>query len=125
MRSFEKLDGKKRRKDLVKQLVPYDNNSYKIYPVKNEKVIRIVKKVIRGLCYHHNIISPISENQIVVVITSVYPIPPVFIEEMEYYHQDKEICEYRIQRFSEDNLNSGWLIKFLGKVEFLGIVLEN
>src|SRR3972149_3204933 len=51
-RSFSELDGHRRRRDLIDQMVPTQiagQDRWMIYPARDERVVRVLKKIIRGL----------------------------------------------------------------------------
>lgn len=123
-RSLDKKDGKKRLIDIYRQMKPVDNSGstlYKVYPGKDEKVLRIVRKVVRGLCHYHKLISPVSEAQVWTDILT-YPIPFHSLEDMNYHHREKDICEYRYQVINDGGIHSAWLITFLERVTFVALV---
>ena len=58
-RSLKKSDGRRQLKDIILQLKLAKENNYKIYPGQDERAIRIVKKVIRGLSHYHEIMTAV------------------------------------------------------------------
>src|SRR6266571_8484988 len=55
-RSFEDVDGRRRIKDLVEQFVPIrveGFNRQMIYPARDNRVRRVLKKIVRGLSHFH------------------------------------------------------------------------
>ena len=123
-RSFKKCDGRRRLKDIFLQLKSVGGNNYKIYPGQNEGVIRIVKKVIRGLSHHHEIMTAVPESLVWVDILK-FPIPEKFLDEMIWNHKEEDIVKYGYQILNdyENNIRSAWTITFLGRVRFIGAVL--
>jgi hypothetical protein len=120
-RSFFKVDGLKRRNDLIVHLkqVRIDGQiRFKIYPANDPRVIRIVRKIIRGLCFHHISISPIHDERIFVDVLK-YQIPEEFIAQMEYHDRDRDIVEYYYKVLNEDEIHSVWIITFYRTVTFL------
>ena len=123
-RSFKKSDGRRRAKDIISQLKPVEGNNYKIYPGRDERVIRVVKKVIRGLSHHYEIMTAVPESLVWVNILK-YQIQENFLDEMAHDHREEDIAEYDYQVLNdyEHNICSAWIITFLGRIPFLGIVL--
>src|SRR6266478_6497891 len=55
-RSFGQVDGQRRLRDLAKLLEPVEIDGtprLKVYPGKDERVLRVVRKIVRGLSYYH------------------------------------------------------------------------
>ena len=95
--SFKKVDGLKRAQDLIAIMKPVTvagNVRSGVFPAKDERVMRVVRKVIRGLCYYHRVISPISDQRIWADVLK-YPVPQEFLDEMGYAHRENDIVEYR------------------------------
>jgi hypothetical protein len=111
-------------RDLVGILHPVKiegNDRHMVYPGKDERVLRIIKKIIRGLCHYHGIISAVSEKRVWSDILK-YRIPEEFLSEMAYEHREQDIAEYRYQVVREYGIDSAWIITFFQKVTFVGIV---
>jgi hypothetical protein len=123
-RSFGKVDGLKRKQDLIAIMKPImlaGNERFTVFPAKDERVIHVVKKVIRGLSYHHNIVSPLSDQRIWVDVLK-YTIPQEFLDQMGYTHRERDIVEYRWEVLNYEEINSAWLITFFERVTFIGLV---
>jgi hypothetical protein len=123
-RSFAEIDGLKRLADLAKQLVAVKHDGvdrHKIFPGKDDRVVRVLKKIVRGLNYFHGINPPPTEEKIIVDILK-YFIPEEFINIMEYHERDEDIVEYRYQLFEDEEFQSVWLITFFKTVTFIAIV---
>ncbi len=126
-RSFSQIDGFKRIEDLLQQMKPIavdGQNRHMVFPGNDERVIRVIKKIIRGLCYHHDILSPLPEEMIRADILK-FEIPESLLNGMEIQHRDKEIVEYRFHVFNEIELQSVWLITFFQTVTFIAFVSMN
>jgi hypothetical protein len=123
--SFYEVDGSRRRNDLLERLkqIKMSDGSVrqKVYPGEDEKVVRVVKKVIRGLCYYHNILWPVPD-QLLWVDVLKYEIPQEFIDNMEYHNRELDIAEYYYQVINDNEIGSVWIITFYQKVTFLGLV---
>ena len=123
-RSFEKLDGARRLKDLVEILSRVEINGetrHKVYPGQDDRVIRVVKKIIRGLCHHHGVMSAVSDQRVWVDVLK-YHISEEFLSQMTYAHREQDIAEYQYQVLCELGIHSAWLIKFFQRVIFVGMV---
>jgi hypothetical protein len=123
-RSFDKLDGPKRLNDLFIQLKPVETphgNRYMVYPGKDEGVIRVVRKIVRGLCYHHYFISPVLERQVWADVMK-FDVPQQFLDEMKQSHIERDIIEYRYQVLNESGIQSAWLLTFFERCTFIALV---
>ena len=76
-----------------------------VYPGKDKRVLRIVKKVIRGLSHYHEIQSAVSESQIWVDVLK-YQVPDSFLSEMKYHHREEDIAEYRYTSLNDVGVES-------------------
>lgn len=123
-RSFKKKDGIRRVRDLVEILHPVEierNDRHMVYPGQDGRVLRIVKKIIRGLCHHHGVMSAVPEKRVWADILK-YQIPEEFLSEMAYDHREQDIAEYRYQVVREYGIDSAWIITFFQRVTFVGTV---
>ena len=123
-RSFKEVDGHRRVRDLLEQIQRVETEvgeRWAVYPGRDERVMRIVRKVIRGLCHYHRIMSPVSDRRIWTDILR-YRVPPEFLNEMEHHHREKDIAEYRYQILDEPPIHSAWLITFFERRTFIGMV---
>ena len=126
-RSFGKLDGPHRMRELVESMLPVEIDGqlrYKVYPGQDERVVRVAKKVVRGLCHHHQVMSAVPESQVWVDVMK-YRIPEEFLMEMTYEHREQDIAEYRYSVLEDYGIHSAWLITFFEKVTFIGLILSS
>ena len=124
LRSFTELDGFRRRQDLITRLKTIklaDKENLMIFPGEDERVMRVIRKVIRGLCYYHKLMSPVSDDQVWADILK-YKIPPELLNQLDCHHREQDIVEYRYQIMNEDGFNSAWYITFFERVTFIGLV---
>lgn len=123
-RSFYQVDGQKRAHDLFLQMKPIQitgNNRYMIYPGKDQRVIRVIRKIVRGLAFYHNILTPISEKRIWVDVMQ-YTVPQEYLKMMMYQHREKDICEYRFHVLQENDIHSVWIITFFERCTFVALI---
>ncbi len=119
-RGFQKVDGKRRLSDLLAQMKQVGSRHI-VYPGHDPKVMRIVCKIIRGLCYHHGIPTPIEEIRVWADVLK-YVVPAAFLAKMTYAHREKDIFEYRYQVLEEMGIHSAWLLTFFERRTFIGLV---
>jgi hypothetical protein len=123
-RAFKKIDGHRRLRDLLEQMQRVETDigeRWAVYPGGDQRVMRVVRKVIRGLCHYHRIMSPVSDQRVWADVLS-YRVPPEYLNEMEYHHREKDIAEYRYQILDEPPIHSAWLITFFERRAFIGMV---
>ena len=123
--SFNKADGHRRINDIFARMKPVKmadgSNRFMVYPGLDERVVRVIKKIVRGLCYYHNIIWPISDQRVWADVLK-YEVPKAFLDAMEYHHREPDIAEYRYQIINDNEINSAWLITFFERVTFIALV---
>ncbi len=126
-RSFDLGDGFKRMNDLLSQMkyvTREERDGHMVFPGDDPRVIRVCKKIIRGLCYYHNVDWPISDERVLVDVLK-FEIPKYVLDEMEYHHRDPDIVQYRFAIINNENIQSVWLITFFRTVTFIGWVSIN
>jgi hypothetical protein len=120
-RSFAAKDGSRRTRDLHKLLVPVTVDGEKrhmIYPARDQRVIRVVKKIVRGLSHFRNVEENLSEDRLYADALKIH-LPDEFRDSMESYQCDPEIfqCWYTI--FNDEEVSAVWLLSFFERREFL------
>ena len=125
--SFQKVDGQRRIQDIVNTWQPVEidgKHKHIVYPGKDVRVIRVIKKVVRGLCHHHNVLSAVPELRVWADVMK-YRMPDKFLTQMIYAHREPDIAEYRYSVIEEVGIQSAWLITFFGMITFIGIVASS
>jgi hypothetical protein len=56
-----------------------------VYPARDARVMRLVRKVLRGLCHHHALLPPVHDDQAWADIQR-YNVPSEFLVEMAGAH---------------------------------------
>lgn len=123
-RSFQKVDGRRRLLDLYAQMIPIEapeGTRHMVYPARDERVMRIIRKIVRGLCHHHGIMSPVHDRQVRADVLK-YVVPAEFLAEMSYHHLEKDIFEYRYAVLDESGIHSAWLLTFFERRTFIATV---
>lgn len=126
-RSFTYVDGLKRIRDLATQIEPIqtpDGEKHMIFPAKDERVLRIVRKIVRGLCHHHNLLSPVFDGQVFADIQRFH-VPDEFLVEMTAAHAEEDVLQYRYGLVDEPEIHSGWILNFFGRTPFFCIVFRS
>ena len=123
-RSFGYSDGRRRLRDLVRQMVPIQTalgERHMVYPGRDERVMRIVRKVVRGLCHYHKLLTPVADGQVWGDVQR-FDVPPAFLEEMTSAHAEADILEYRFGVLDDRDIHSSWLLRFFERTAFFCIV---
>ena len=125
-RSFDQPDGIKRIDDLLSIIRPVNNNEGErqlIFPGDDDKVLRVMRKIIRGLAHHHGL-YPFLPDEKVWVDIQMRKVPEAFLEKMSYHHREPDIAEYWYEETNDDEINSGWLIRFFKAPTFVGLIYK-
>jgi len=127
LRSFTKKDGHRRKANVIAQLIRTQTpEGFRdmLYPGRCERVLRIVRKVIRGMCFYHHLIWPVTDRQVWADIMC-FQVPADFLNAMTSAHAEQEIIEYRYEVIAEDDIHSWWLLTFYERTTFIGIVFQS
>ena len=126
-RSFEQPDGRRRARDLTIHMEPIetpDGPRHLIFPARDERILRIVRKVVRGLCHHHGLLSPVADDQVFADIQR-FEIPDEFEDEMVAAHAEADILTYRYGLVDDAHMHSGWVLRFFERTPFFCIVYRS
>lgn len=121
LRSFNKVDGPKRLDDLFRQMRPVGTptgDRHIVYPAQDERFMRVLRKIVRGLSYHHGVLSPVPDSRVSADVLR-YVVPQEFLDEMEPYHREQDIVEYRFQVLNLPEVHSVWLLTFFERRKFI------
>ncbi|CAN7699386.1 hypothetical protein [Mesorhizobium sp. LjRoot246] len=125
-RSFEKVDGRRRALDIFKLMKPapeFEGDRYMIYPGNDPRVLGTIRKVVRGLCHHHELLA-VVENDKVWTDVLKYPIPTEFADAMVIAHAEPDILDYKYLVVDEAELHSFWLLRFYERTTFIAFVFN-
>ena len=123
-RSFSEVDGHRRLHDLANTLVPVKvegQDRWKVYPAKDERVVRVLKKTVRGLSHFHRVETAVAEERVWVDVMK-YRIPDKFVREIKFNHREPDVCEYWYEALDEGELSSVWLLRYFEKRTFIAAV---
>ena len=126
MPSLDESDGFRRAKDLAERFVPVivdGRERNMIYPGEDERVIRIIKKIVRGLCHYHQVEDGIDDARIRVDVLR-YSVPGDLWSTGTFYKRGSDIFRYWYTRFDDDEreLRSLWILTFFDRREFIAVV---
>jgi hypothetical protein len=123
-RSFLQPDGQRRVRDLVDRMVPTKvdgQDRWLIYPGRDDRVVRVLKKTIRGLAHFHGVDSAVPESRVWVDVMK-YRIPEEFAGSMVFQHREPDVCEYWFEAYDDGEQSSLWLLRFFERRLFVGAI---
>jgi hypothetical protein len=106
----------------IKQMVPVEIDGqprHKVFPAHDGRVMRVVRKIIRGLCFHHGLDGPVPDTAVFADVLK-FTMPPDVLENMPLLHREADIFQYRFAPVLNDELHSGWLLTFYERMSFIG-----
>jgi hypothetical protein len=127
VRSFKKCDGPTRAADVGEQVVAMQTEHgprHMIYPGKDQRVMRIIRKIVRGLCFHHQMRAPVPDEHIWADVQR-FRVPPAFLAKMTVEHREADIVQYRYAHLDDGEIGSLWLVTFFERTPFIAIVLKS
>lgn len=122
-RSFGHGDGKRRLQDLsevLRQVQTSNGTRHMIFPAQDERVMRVVRKIVRGLCYYHQVRTPVPDAHIFADVLK-YSIPQELIDDLEVHHREHDIVEYQYAVPDIPGNHSTWLVTFFNQITFVAI----
>jgi len=118
-------DGRRRARqllDIMRSAPDAGADRHRIYPAEDPRILRSVRKVIRGLSRHHGLNYPISDGQVFADVLR-QPIPLYLLSSMQQAHAEPDILKYRYQTITDTpGLLSAWLLTFYERTTFIGLV---
>lgn len=125
-RSFGKPGGIHWAMDIVKQLVPVDTNKgprYMVYPGRDERVMLVIRKIVRGLCHYHRLGTAIRDQQVWADVLK-YQIPEELKSNLRWFSLGLKFLEYgyEVTNDKDNNVHSAWYFKFYEEREFVALI---
>ncbi|TWT78606.1 hypothetical protein CA13_00020 [Planctomycetes bacterium CA13] len=125
-RSFTKPSGKRWVQDIFESMTEVsadDGARYMVHPHKDARVNLVLRKIVRGLSAYHNLRDCVPDDHVWVGIP-----PANFPDEFMRYDLGAGFFQYGIALFETDlgiDADSGWLMRFYGTREFIGVVANS
>jgi len=97
---------------------------HRVYPGRNDRVLKVVRKIMRGLTHHRDESQIIADERVIAAII-VKPVPSDVETVLEEVYRVPNVANCRACFFTAErstNLHSVWAIKLL-EVEFCGVIL--
>jgi len=119
-------DGRRRLLDLVAQLVPTvidGRERHVIYPGRDERVMRVIRKIVRGLCHHHAVATAVLDALVRAQVLDPPPLPEL-LRGIELHHAERDIIEYWYDDSGEPPaIQSMCFLRFFDRRDFLALVV--
>jgi hypothetical protein len=125
-RSFRERDGLRRLTDLFAQMKPIEvdgKGRHMIYPGKDPRVLRVIRKIVRGLSHHHGLGTAIPDEQVWADILT-FAIPEKVITELTLRHVETDIVEYYFDATPRPPVHSTWFLRFFDRRPFVALVWQ-
>lgn len=123
-RAFAQIDGVRRAREIFALMEPVPElggERYKIYPARDERILRTVRKIVRGLAHFHGIQSAIRDNEIVADVMR-YTLPDETIEAMQYHHAEPDVLQYAFVNLGAGpDVRSLWILRFFERTSFVAV----
>jgi hypothetical protein len=123
-RSFREVDGERRATEIRSVMVPVKTSGedrYMIYPGRDERVLRVVRKIVRGLAHHHKLGTAISDDRVWTDILK-YPVPAGLLESITLFRREHDIFQYWFEECADSEISSIWYLKFFEKRVFVASI---
>lgn len=121
-RSFDKVDGRRRLRDLSALLRPEQvagKSRAKIYPEEDERFCLILRRIFRGLSHEHGLGTAIPDSLVVCGVMR-WLVPPSFEPEFTWHTVAPDFIAYGYARI--DPAHTFWLLRFSKHILFFGSV---
>lgn len=126
-RGFDKSHGLDDLQLLVEKMVPVDmleGRRHKVYPARDDCVLRVVRKMIRGLLYEHGLPSTVPDQAIRVDVLT-FNVPTGIIDRMDFYDRDSDVVEYGYRVLNLEGVHTFWILTFFQTISFFAGVLTS
>jgi hypothetical protein len=123
-RSFDLVDGQRRLRDIfqiIERIQVSGVDRLMIYPGRDERVLRVVRKVVRGLAYFHGLGTIASDRRVWTDVLK-YRIQDGLLESVTFKHREPDVFQYWFEAYDKGELSSIWYLKFFEKREFIASV---
>ncbi len=124
VRSFDKKDGLRRVRQVLKHTAKVQlegENRLMIFPGEDERVLRIIRKIVRGLSHFHEIESTIDEKRIHVAIHHS-ELSEGTLEPDDFSRSYPGIVRYFHRKDDTTASKSVWILTFFDRLTFVALV---
>lgn len=113
-RSLVQCDGVRRFREFTDQLVSVntpEGDREMIYPAKDSRCNLILRRIVRGLCYHHGFGSAISDARVLCDVMR-FRVSEEFQPEFTWHEISPNFFRYGYAIIRDDQFHSVWLLQF-------------
>lgn len=124
VRGLREVDGERRRRDVRQLMEPVQVDGadrWMIYPGRDTRVLRVVRKIVRGLAYYHGLGVVASDSRVWTDVLT-FPIPAKFLEEVTFLHREPDVFQYWFEAYDGNEFTSLWYLRFFEKLPFIALV---
>jgi hypothetical protein len=103
VRGFKQPDGQRRLRDVRQLMEPVQvdgTERWMIYPGRDERVLRVVRKIVRGLSYFHRLGKVVTDDEVWADVMK-FRIADEFVGSIEFQHREPDIFQYWFESYSE------------------------
>ncbi len=122
VRSFDQIDGPRRLRDIRRLMEPTEVagvERWRVYPGRDDRVLRVVRKIIRGLSYFHGL-GIVRTDERVWADVMKFRIPDELA--VEFRHREPDIFQYWFESYHTGEFRSVWYLKFFERLTFIASV---
>lgn len=126
-RSFSYVDGRRRARDMLDHVEEIDTAGGRVpmvFLARDQRVMRVVRKIVRGLCHYHALLSPVLDDQVWSDVQR-FELAPRFLAEFKSAHAEEDVFQYRFGVIDDPDIHSGWLLRFFTRTPFFCIVYQS
>lgn len=123
-RSLMGPGGRRKFTDLYAQMVSVEvggRERHVVFPANSAKVIRVVRKIVRGLCRLHGLDTWVTDDRVEAQGLQSR-IPPYVFGEMMHCHAQPEVAEYWYSLAHDPTFHSYWILRFMSRAQYQAIV---
>lgn len=125
-RGLDQVDGHRRASDVFAIMRPASDvghDRYRIFPADDGRVLRSVRKIVRGLSRYHNLPPLVAEDDQVFADVQRENIPEGALESFTRGVTDPEICKYGFLLLDGiEGMHSAWILQFFGRTNFVATI---
>lgn len=127
-RAFAQVDGVRRAREIFALMEPADGHNrdrYMIYPARDARVLKTVRKIVRGLSHYHNLMSPVSDDHVFADIKRS-ALPEAAVNSFVFHHAEPDILRYGFMTLEGDpDLHSVWVLQFFERTTFIAAISQS
>jgi len=123
-RSFRERDGLRRLTDLFAQITQAEIGGqlrHMIYPGRDPRVLRVIRKIVRGLSHHHRVGTAIPDERVWADVLTM-AIPDRLMSAFALRHVERDIVKYYFEASSVPLVHSTWFLRFFERRSFVALV---